>query len=197
MKNESVPPALLLVDIQQGFDELAHWGGERNNPFAEENAAALLAHWRGKRWPLFHIRHCSLEPRSPLRAGLAGNAFKKAAEPRECETVICKNVHSAFTGTDLQRCLYEAQVDRVVIAGLTTDHCVSTTARMAADLGLDVFVASDATATFCRKGFQGEQFPADLVHRTALASLNAEFATVLTTSQLIGRFADPAFLSVC
>ena len=59
-------PALLLIDIQKGFDSVDHWGGQRNNPDAEKNAAELLAIWRENDLPVFHIQHCSLLPDSPL-----------------------------------------------------------------------------------------------------------------------------------
>jgi hypothetical protein len=52
---------------------------------------------------------------------------------------------------------------------------------MAGNLGYNTLLAADATATFNRKGINGRNFPAELIHETALASLNKEFATVVTT----------------
>ena len=39
-------PALILIDIQKGFEDIQYWGGQRNNPEAEENASKLLELWR-------------------------------------------------------------------------------------------------------------------------------------------------------
>jgi hypothetical protein len=55
---------------------------------------------------------------------------------------------------------------------------------MAENRGFDVTVARDATATFDR-ALDGERFDADTVHRTALAHLAGEFATVATVEQLL------------
>ncbi|MDP4245274.1 MAG: hypothetical protein Q8932_05445, partial [Bacteroidota bacterium] len=63
-------PALLLIDIQKGMDEVDFYGGERNNPEAESNAALILDYWRQNNWPLFHVKHCSVVPGSPLTEGL-------------------------------------------------------------------------------------------------------------------------------
>lgn len=180
-------PALILIDIQKAFDDLDYWGGQRNNLNAEDNAAKLLQLWRKKQWPLIHIRHCSANPNSPLVEGKAGNEFKPAVAPLQGEPIISKNVNSAFIGTDLKEWLDKEGIQKLVIVGLTTDHCVSTTTRMAGNYGYDTFVVSDATATFNKAGTNGKQYSAELIHETALASLNGEFATVIETEALINR----------
>ena len=177
-------PALLLVDIQKGFDNIEYWGGQRNNPDAEENAGELLRLWRKHQLPVFHIQHCSSNPESLLHESNEGNDFKDLVKPLGNEPIIKKNVNSAFIGTDLQEQLDHLNITRLVIVGLSTDHCISTTTRMAGNLGFDTFLVSDATATFNRKGLEGQNYPAELVHATALASLNDEFARIVTTEFL-------------
>ena len=174
-------PALLLIDIQKGFDDIAYWGGERNNPDAELRAGELLKAWRAHQLPVFHIRHCSSITSSLLHETNAGNEFKELVTPLEGEPIIKKNVNSAFIGTDLQSRLNNEGITMLVIAGLTTDHCISTTARMAGNLGFDTWVVADATATFNKKGPEGQNYPAALIHETALASLHGEFATVVNS----------------
>ncbi len=180
-------PALILIDIQKGFDNIEYWGGQRNNPDAEENAAELLRLWRTNNLPVFHIQHCSSNPASLLHETNEGNQFKDLVKPMGGEPVIKKNVNSAFIGTNLKEQLENAGITKLVIVGLTTDHCVSTTTRMASNLGFDTMIVSDATATFNKKGLQGQNFAAELIHETALASLNDEFATVVTTDFLKER----------
>ncbi|TMI71308.1 MAG: cysteine hydrolase [Bacteroidetes bacterium] len=177
-------PALILVDIQKGFDDIAYWGGQRNNPDAEENAGELLQLWREHRLPIFHIKHCSSKPESLLNEANAGNDFKDLVRPIHDEPIIKKNVNSAFIGTDLKERLDNLEITKLVMVGLTTDHCISTTVRMAGNLGFDTFLVSDATATFNKKGLEGQDYPAELIHATALASLNHEFARIVTTEFL-------------
>ena len=182
--SKSDRPALILIDIQKGFDNIEYWGGQRNNLNAENNAGELLELWRINQLPIFHIQHCSSTPTSLLNEANEGNEFKDIVKPVGKEPVIKKNVNSAFIGTDLKERLDNENITKVVIVGLTTDHCVSTTTRMAANFGFDTFLVSDATATFNKKGLDGQNFSADLIHETALASLNGEFASVVTTDFL-------------
>lgn len=176
--------ALIVIDAQQGIDT-PDWG-ERNNPHAEARIAELLAAWRGAARTVIHVRHDSDTPGSPLRPGLPGHAFKPEAQPRDGEPVFAKRVNSAFIGTDLEQHLRDAHITSVVLVGFTTDHCVSTTARMAANLGFDTTVVSDATATHERTTPDGRHFDAATMHATALASLGGEFARVVTADRVVG-----------
>jgi len=174
-------PALILIDIQKGFLDVAYWGGDRNNITAEYKAGELLGIWRNKNLPIFHIQHCSSNPNSILNETNLGNEFQDVVKPIEGEKIIKKNVNSAFIGTNLKELIDNAKITNLVIVGLTTDHCVSTTTRMAGNFGYNVFLVSDAIATFNKKGINGEEFSAEIIHQTALASLNEEFAQVVTS----------------
>ena len=178
-------PALILVDIQKAFDDIEYWGGQRNNPDAEKNAGELLKLWRRHELPVFHVQHCSSNPGSLLHESKEGNEFKDLVKPIDNEPIIKKNVNSAFIGTSLEAQLRDLMITQLVIVGLTTDHCVSTTTRMAGNLGFDTFLVADATATFNKKGLEGQIFSAELIHETALASLNVEFATIVTTGYIL------------
>lgn len=178
-------PALILIDIQKGFSDLDYWGGERNNPDAELNAGKLLALWREKGLPVFHVKHCSSNPNSLLAEGKPGNEFQDIVIPLAGELIIRKNVNSAFIGTNLKDLLDQAAIHKVVIVGLTTDHCISTSVRMAGNYGYETWLVEDAAATFCKKGMSGQLYSAELIHDTALASLKDEFATIVKTNELI------------
>lgn len=175
--------ALIAIDVQQGFDH-AQWG-VRNNPAMEANGQALIAAWRATRRPLVHTRHDSRQPGSPLAPGQAGNAFKPGFEPRPGELIVPKSVNSAFIGTDLEYWLRRSGVRQLVLFGIATDMCVSTTARMAANLGYDVLVAADACHTWDQKDHDGRLIDADTIHRANLATLNSEFARVVSTAALL------------
>lgn len=174
---------LILIDVQQAFNDPS-WG-KRNNPRAEENIAALLAGWRETARPVIHVQHRSPRPHSLFHPDKPGYAFKPEARPFAGEPVIHKDVNSAFIGTDLEQRLRAAGATTLVLAGLTTDHCVSTTTRMAGNFGFDTWLAGDAAATFGRHGPDGSYFSAEQMHDIALASVHKEFATVVTTADVL------------
>ena len=175
--------ALLLIDLQDGFDD-PYWGS-RNNPLMEERVASLLHAWRGRKLPVIHIQHSSTEAQSPLRVGQLGHRFKVEAAPLPTEQQFEKQVNSAFIGTVLESYLHGQGIEQLVIAGLTTDHCVSTTTRMAGNLGFDVLLVADACATFDRVDFQGVLKTADEIHQVHLASLHGEFCTVCLSQDIL------------
>lgn len=179
--------ALLVIDVQKGLDDPSL--GKRNNPAAESNIAALLSAWRKHELPIVHVQHCSVEPDSPLRPERPGNAIKDEAQPLPGEALFRKSVNSAFAGTGLEQHLRERAVSSLVIVGLTTDHCVSASTRSASDLGFDVTLISDATATFEREGHDGVLYGAEDIHNIHLASLNSEFCTVQSTQEVLKSIA--------
>jgi nicotinamidase-related amidase len=180
-----LPPdtALILIDVQRAFDDPS-WG-KRNNPAAESNVLKLLTAWRHAHLPIIHVHHRNTAVGSLFNPEDPGFQVKQEATPFKGEPVIFKSLNSAFIGTDLQDHLKAMKVNTLVIVGITTDHCVSTTTRMAGNLGFNTHIVSDATATFERVGPDGCQYSAETMHSTALASLNREFATVATTSEIL------------
>lgn len=178
--------ALLIIDVQKGLDD-PRWG-KRNNQQAEEHIASLLAAWRKYQLPVIHVRHCSTETGSPLRPELPGSAYKEEALPWPEEKQFSKSVNSAFIGTGLDAYLNENDISSLVIVGLTTDHCVSTTVRMAANLGFDVVLVADATAAFERIGYDGVRYSAEAIHNINVVSLHGEFCRVRTSKDVLESF---------
>ncbi len=187
MKLRNKKPALILVDIQKAFLDEAYWGGNRNNKNAEIICGNILNKWRALNLPLFHIRHSSTNLKSKLHRSNKGFEFNENTVPIGNEPVITKDVNSAFIGTDLKEQLDKLNIDTVVIIGITTNHCVSTTTRMSGNFGYKTYLISDATATFDRIGINGEKYDAETIHLTSLASLNEEFATVWSSEKLLNE----------
>ena len=175
--------ALLVIDVQRAIDHPS-WG-ERNNPRAEANIAALLAAWRSAGRPIYHVRHDSMEPHSHYRPGQAGHEFKAEAIPLAGEVMIAKRTNSAFIGTDLEARLRAAGQTVLVVAGVITNNSVEATVRMAGNLGFETFVVEDACFTFGQKDWAGTWRTAAEVHAMSLANLEGEYARVVRTAHVL------------
>lgn len=175
--------ALIVIDMQEGFDDPA-WG-PRNNPTAEARVAMLLHIWREATAPVIHVHHRSSSPTGSFRLGTRGIRPKVEAVPQASEAVYEKWVNSAFIGTTLEADLRKRGIQTLVLVGLTTNHCVSTTARMAGNLGFTTYVVADATATFDRARADGRPRAAEDVHNAALGDLQGEFAEVVDSDCVI------------
>jgi nicotinamidase-related amidase len=176
--------ALLLVDIQQGFDD-PYWG-KRNNHDAEANIAALVAVWSATGRPIVRVRHASTEPGSPLRPDAPGHAYHPVVADLSPDLEVVKTVNSAFLGTpDLHNWLTGRGIRQVVVTGVQTNMCAETTARFAGNLGYDTLFVIDATHTFDRAGPDGVVITADEYAAVTAANLHGEFARVVRTADLV------------
>jgi len=179
-----VPTALIPIDVQRAFDMAAS-----SNPAMEPNGLRLLAAWRRagqpSELPIIHVRHDSVQPGSPFRPGQPGHPLRPGFEPRGDEPLVTKSVNAAFIGTDLDLRLRRLGVQQVVLFGMTTDMCVSTSARVASNLGYRTIVVGDATACFDLVDADGTRVPAREIHRAHLATLHAEFGIVVDTDTVL------------
>lgn len=177
-------PALVVIDVQVGFDD-PFWG-PRNNPDADANIDLLVREFTRQGHLVVYVRHDSDDPASPLHPRSAGNRLKPYLQWRHPDLSVSKTVNSAFHGTpDLHAWLTERDVSDLVIAGITTNHCCETTARLAGNLGHRVHFVLDATHTFDRVGPDGTVVASDELTRVTAANLDGEFATVLRTCDVV------------
>ncbi|MFD2238689.1 cysteine hydrolase family protein [Aureimonas populi] len=181
--------ALVVIDAQKAFEEWEAAGRRRNNPHAMDRIADLLAAFRAAGAPIFHIRHQSLAPSSSFAPGASGGEVMDKGREEPGEVVIVKRVNSAFIGTDLEWRLRDGGVSRLVICGVTTNHCVETTTRMAGNLGFEAWLVRDAAWTFDRVGPDGDYHLAEDIHAMTLANLSDEFARIVWTEEVVAAMA--------
>jgi len=96
--------------------------------------------------------------------------------PHPGELVLNKTTTSGFNSSPLDHVLRAFGVTSVVIVGISTNSCVETTARDAADLGYETLVVEDAC------GAARQEF-----HDAALASLGRQFGRVASTDEVIAE----------
>lgn len=170
--------ALLLIDIQNDYFPGGKW--VLHEPVkAAVQAALVLADYRGRGLPVFHIRHESLQPGAVFfLPGTSGADIHPRVAPAEGERVLLKHVPNAFFGTGLNEELQAAGIKHLTVCGMMTHMCIDTSVRAARDYGYRVTLLEDACATR-ELEWQGERLPADTVQKAMLAALNGTFARII------------------
>jgi nicotinamidase-related amidase len=174
---------LVLIDFQMAFDA-PPWSG-RWNIDLDANAVSLLLAFRSAGLPVVHVRHDSIDEGSTLRRGERGNAFRPGLQPLATEQVVSKSVNAAFIGTDLDLRLRRLGFGTLIVCGISTDMCVSTSVRVGANLGWDIVLVEDACESFDIPDRKGGVIPAALVHEVHLATLAHEFCRVVDTGSVL------------
>ena len=175
--------ALIIIDQQKGI--LHPRLGRRNNPRAEDRMLELLAHWRRSGRPIIHVQHLSRSQDSVFWPEQSGVEFQERFQPLPGEHLIQKQVPDAFCSTALEARLREAGIEQLIIVGVATHNSVESTARTAGNLGFDAWVVEDACFTFDKPDFFGKARSAEDVHGMSLGNLHGEYATVVSTAQIL------------
>ncbi len=184
--------ALLIIDMQRDFLEPGGFGAALGNDVEQLRRAVpptrrLLAAWRSAGLAVIHTREghrpdlSDLPPAKHARGkatsrigddgpmgrilvrGEPGHDIIADLAPAPGEPVVDKPGKGAFFATDLHAILANRAITQLVVAGVTTEVCVSTTVREANDRGYDCLVLEDCTASY-DPGF----------HRAALAMICAQ-----------------------
>ena len=188
-------PALILVDLINGFTDPASPLGSENSAVVDASAAVLEG-FRCRELPVFFttvvysangqatVFRRRLEALNVLQPGSRWVQVHSALTPRQNEPVIEKHWASAFFGTDLQARLTAAGADSLVIVGLTTSGCVRATAVDGLQHDYRVVVPREAV---------GDRNAA--AHEANLFDLDAKYADVVSVGELFDLIAKPTRLS--
>jgi len=203
--------ALLVVDVQRSFADLAFLGDYGLDTAAEEALAAAIRAtaalvdtaraagvpvvwielasdpnrlWGASNWLRGNDFDAPIGADEPCVIGTPGADWYGLA-PAAGELRVAKRHYSGFQGTDLHALLRSLGVIWVAVAGLTTECCVAATATDAFQLDYPVLVASDATAAYDVR-----------VHENALEILALTTAKVVSCDELAGFFPAPAPVAV-
>jgi nicotinamidase-related amidase len=169
--------ALVLIDCQNEYVDgaLALPGVAP----ALKECARLLDMARAAGAPVVHVVHHGkpgggvFDPEGP--------SGEEAAEVAaiDGEDTFAKALPNAFAGTDLHSVLERTGRTSLVFAGFMTHMCISSTARVAMDLGYANTVVDTACATRDLPDGQGGVLAADDLHRAALVALSDRFALIV------------------
>ena len=144
---------LLLVDV---FNDFAHEdAGSLFDSFRSRfhDLRTLVEHARERDIPLIYANDSAGvfdgEARTIINRAVAGPAGEYAAQivPMGVDRFVIKPRYSAFDSTPLELILEELRIERILLAGMSTEGCVAQTAIAARERGYKVTVVKSACAT--------------------------------------------------
>jgi len=117
--------------------------------------------------------------RRTFEFGTWGGQLRPEFEPHDGDVVAQEHwCSSGFANTDLDLLLKKHGIHRLIVVGLITHTCVEATVRYGAELGYDVTVVRDATASY-----------SDVEMHAALDVNMPNYATVVTTAEIVAALA--------
>ena len=162
--------ALLVIDIQNTYMEIPDDPAEaqRWRPFHQRmsetvipNTAKLIDDCRARGFEILFARIAcqtedgrdrSLSQKKPgfnyllLPRNREDSQIVPQLTPEEDDIVVLKTTDSALTGSNLRLILRNLNISNVVVAGIFTDQCISSTVRSLADESFNVLVVEDCCA---------------------------------------------------
>lgn len=138
--------ALVVIDVQESFRQDPSWE-TISNPRIADAVCGLVRYARAMGVLVVWVLHA--EPGTGTEFDPASGLVRFIEPLAPClgEPVLTKSSRNAFTATPLQPILASRGIDELLIAGIRTEQCCETTARLASDLGYQVTFVTDATAT--------------------------------------------------
>ena len=162
--------ALIIIDIQNDYFS----GGKLELDgahIAAQQARVVLDIFRKKNLPVIHIQHENTKPEMGfMLTDSYGQKINDSVKPEKSESCITKHYPNAFWQTELEHHLHDLDIHKLVIVGMMTHMCVSSTVRAAMERGFLTTVIQDACTTRSIE-FDGEVIAGETVHKTALAEL--------------------------
>ena len=125
--------------------------------------------------------------RNSFEYGTWGGEIRAGFEPQPGDVVAAEHwCSSGFANTDLDMQLKKHGIHKVIVMGLIAHTCVEATVRYGAELGYEVTVVKDATASYSDEH----------LHATLEVNLPKYASAIVTTNEIVAAIASPAGVEV-
>lgn len=165
LKLDPARSALVLIDLQKGIVPFA--GGPHSGEQVVATAATLAARFRAVGAPVFLVRvgwspDFGDAPKQPVDAAMGAKSlphdwweFPEQLGVQDSDIRIIKRQWGAFYGTDLDLQLRRRGITTVVLAGISTNIGVESTARNAWEMGYELVLVEDACSAHNQEQHDG------------------------------------------